>query len=84
MARKQTKVSKATLLTCLVLIGFILLLLPQSTTNRLNFAFIRFFGFCLNIGANPSGYSVADIHSDSQFVDRQTHNKLWVAYVNLQ
>ena len=84
MARKQTKVSKATLLTCLVLIGFILLLLPQSTTNKLNFAFIRLFGFCLNIGANPSSYPAVDAHLGSQFVDRQTHNKLWIAYVNLQ
>ena len=84
MARKRTKVSKATLLTCLVLIGVILLLLPQDTTNKLNFAFIRLFGFCLNIGATSPGYSAADIHSGSQFVDRQTHNKLWIAYANLQ
>lgn len=84
MARKQIKVSKATLLTCLVLIGFILLLLPQSTTNKFNFAFIRLFGFCLNIGANPSGYSAVDAHPGSQFVDRQTHNNLWIAYANLQ
>ena len=84
MARKQIKVSKATLLTCFVLIGFILLLLPQSTTNKFNFAFIRLFSFCLNIGANPSGYPAVNAHSGSQFVDRRTHNNLWIAYANLQ
>lgn len=84
MARKQIKVSKTALLTCLVLIGFILLLLPQSTTNKLNFAFVRIFGFCLNIGSNPSGYQAMDYRDGSQFVDRRTHNKLWIAYVNLQ
>ena len=84
MARKQTKVSKAALLTCLVLVGFILLLLPQSTTNKLNFAFVRIFGFCLKIGSNPASYSAMDFGQGSQFVDRQTHNKLWIAYANLQ
>lgn len=84
MARKQIKVSKTTLLTCLVLIGFILLLLPQGTTNKLNFAFIRIFSFCLNIGAPLPNYSPGGFSSHSQLVDRQTHNKLWIAYANLQ
>ena len=84
MARKQTKVSKAALLTCLVLVGFILLLLPQSTTNKLNFAFVRIFGFCLKIGSNPADYSAIDFGQGSQFVDRQTHNKVWIAYANPQ
>ena len=84
MASKHIKVSKMALLTGLVLTGFILLLLPQSTTNKLNFAFVRIFGFCFNIGANPPGYSAVDYRDGSQFVDRGTHNKLWIAYVNLQ
>jgi len=84
MAGKQIKVSKTVLLTCLVLAGFILLMLPQSTTNKLNFAFVRIFGFCLNIGAGSQGSPAVDYRDSSQFVDRATHNKLWIAYVNLQ
>jgi cell shape-determining protein MreC len=83
MARARFKPSKLTLFVSLLLIGFILLLIPQNVTSKLNFAFIDIFGFFLNIGSSAAYYQ--NPQSDSPFfTSRHEHDKLWVAYSNLQ
>lgn len=83
MARAKFKPSKLTLFVGLLLTGFVLLLIPQNITSKLNFAFIDIFGFFLNIGSsasrnqNPSNDLPAS-------VSRSEYNKLRVAYENLQ
>lgn len=80
MAHNQIKLSKTASFTALVLVGIILLLAPQSITNKLNFAFVRIFKHVLNIGPAASAHNSADAE---QFVPRQMHNLLQIAYNNL-
>jgi cell shape-determining protein MreC len=83
MARAKFKPSKLTLFVSLLLTGFILLLIPQNVTSRLNFAFIDIFGFFLNIGSSAVYHQNPE--SNSPFsVPRHEYNRLWVAYSNLQ
>ena len=84
MARKTIKPSKVTLFSCLLLLGAIILLLPQSTTNSFNFAFVRAFGFCLKPASSSARTLALPEGLGRQYVDRNTHNKLWIAYQNLQ
>jgi rod shape-determining protein MreC len=83
MARAKFKPSKLTLFIGLVLTGLILLLIPQNVTSKLNFAFINIFGFFLNIGSSAAYYQTPENNSPF-FVSRHEHDKLWVAYTNLQ
>jgi cell shape-determining protein MreC len=83
MARTKFKPSKLTLFVSLVLTGFILLLVPQKVTSRLNFAFIEIFRFFLNIGSSAASYQSSQRDS-ADFVIRHEYNKLWVANSNLQ
>ena len=63
--------------------GFILLLIPQDITSKLNFAFIDIFGFFLNIGSSAAYQQ--NPQTDPLFsVSRQEYNKLQAAYENLQ
>src|SRR4030042_256304 len=83
MARARFKPSKLTLFVSLLLIGFILLLIPQDITSKLNFAFIDIFGFFLNIGSSAAYQQ--NPRNDSLFsVSRHEYNKLQAAYENLQ
>ncbi len=50
MADKQIKVATKVLLTWLVLAGFILFLMPQKLTDKLQFAFVSIFKGPLNMG----------------------------------
>ncbi|OHB56906.1 MAG: hypothetical protein A2173_00480 [Planctomycetes bacterium RBG_13_44_8b] len=59
------------------------MLIPQSITGRVNFAFIDIFGFFLNIGTSAAYYQTPESGSPF-FVPRHEHNKLRVAYQNLQ
>ncbi|MFA5292808.1 MAG: rod shape-determining protein MreC [Phycisphaerae bacterium] len=83
MARKQFKPSKLTLFIGLILLGCIFLLLPQSATSRVNFAFIDIFGYFLNMGS-PAAYKHLPKSSSPDFVSRHEYNRLWVAYSNMQ
>jgi len=83
MARVRFKPSKLTLFVSLLLTGFILLLIPQNVTSRLNFAFIDIFSFFLNIGSSAAYYQNPENNSPFS-VSRHEYNKLWVAYSNLQ
>ncbi len=83
MARAKFKPSKLTLFIGLLLTGIIVLLIPQNVTARLNFAFIDIFSFFLNIGSSAA-YRQEPANSSPFFVSRHEHNKLWVAYSNLQ
>ena len=83
MARARFKPSKLTLFTGLLLIGIILLLIPQNVTSKLNFAFVDIFGFFLNIGESAAHQPKP--RGDSPLsVSRHEYNKLQVAYDNLQ
>lgn len=64
----------------LVLVGIILLLTPQSMTNKLNFAFVRIFKHVLNIGPAADAHNGNDAE---QFVSRKMYNQLQIAYNNL-
>lgn len=83
MAAKKFKPSKLTLFFGLCLFGIILLLLPGRITNRINFTFIDIFDFFLNIGSSASRYPGVEI-DPRYYVSRHEHDKLWVAYSNLQ
>ncbi|MGA2916385.1 MAG: rod shape-determining protein MreC [Sedimentisphaerales bacterium] len=83
MARAKFRPSKLTLFTGLLLIGIILLLIPQNITSKLNFAFFDIFGFFLNIGSSAAYQQ--KIQTDlPDAVSRREYNKLEVAYENLQ
>ena len=83
MAAKKFKLTKLTLFSGLFLFGVILILLPCRITNRINFTFIDIFDFFLNIGSSASRYPGAEIDS-RYYISRHEHDKLWVAYSNLQ
>jgi cell shape-determining protein MreC len=83
MARVKFKPSKLTLFVGLVLTGFILLLIPQSITSKLNFAFIDIFGFFLNVGSSAA-YQQNPQNNLPFSVSRHEYNKLRAAYENLQ
>ncbi|MBN1786818.1 MAG: rod shape-determining protein MreC [Sedimentisphaerales bacterium] len=83
MAQAKFKPSKLTLFISLLLTGFIFLLIPQNITSKINFAFIDIFGFFLNIGTSAAYYQAPENHSPF-FVPRHEHNRLQVAYRNLQ
>jgi cell shape-determining protein MreC len=83
MARARFKPSKLTLFISLLLMGFILLLVPQDITSKLNFAFVDLFSFFLNIGSSAAYYRNPQSNSPF-FISRYEHDKLWVAYSNLQ
>jgi rod shape-determining protein MreC len=83
MARKHFKPSKLTLFISLLLLGFILFLLPQTATSKLNFAFIDIFGYFLNMGSSATYYH-APQNASPDFVSRQDYNRLQTAYANLQ
>jgi len=83
MARAKFKPSKLTLFTGLLLTGIILLLIPQSVTSKLNFAFIDIFGFFLNMGSSASHQQKP--RNDSPLsVSRHEYSKLQAAYEELQ
>jgi cell shape-determining protein MreC len=84
MARAKFKPSKLTLFVSLLLTGFILLLIPQNVTSKLNFAFIDIFSFFLNIGSSATTSHQNSQRDSTDFVTRHEHNKLQVAYKNLQ
>jgi hypothetical protein len=85
MVRARFKLSKLTLFICLILVGFIFLLIPQNVTARLNFAFVDIFGFFLNIGSSAVYYqNPENSKSSPYFVPRHEYNRLWVAFTNLQ
>jgi len=84
MARAKFKPSKLTLFAGLLLTGFILLLIPQNVTARLNFAFIDIFRFFLNIGSSTTISHRNSQKDSADFVTRHEYNKLQVAYENLQ
>lgn len=83
MARAKFKPSKLTLFTGLLLIGIILLLVPQSVTSKLNLAFFDVFGFFLNIGSSAAYQQKAQPDSPEDALRRE-YNQLQVAYQNLQ
>ncbi|PKL47440.1 MAG: hypothetical protein CVV39_05735 [Planctomycetes bacterium HGW-Planctomycetes-1] len=83
MARTRFKPSKLTLFIGLFLFGCVLLLLPQTLTSKLNFAFIDIFGFFLNMGSSAAYYHQPPSTSPD-FVSRHEYNRLWVAYTNQQ
>ncbi len=83
MAKGQIRVSKVNLFGGLVLTGLILLLLPQGLTNSINFAFVRIFGFCLNVGSSYGYYPNVFNRPSSDYVSRETYNQLWIANANL-
>lgn len=83
MARVKFKPSKLTLFVSLFLFGFILFLLPQNVTSRLNFAFIDIFGYFLNMGSSAPYYH-APQNSPADFVSRHDYNRLQTAYANLE
>ena len=83
MAQAKFKPSKLTLFISLFLSGFIFLLIPQNITSKVNFAFVDIFGFFLNIGTSAAYYQSPENNSPF-FVPRHEHNKLRVAYRNLQ
>ncbi len=83
MARTRFKPSKLTLFTGLLLIGIILLFIPQNITSRLNFVFFDIFGFFLNIGSSAAYQQKVQTDSPDA-VSRHEYNRLQVAYDNLQ
>ncbi|MHC4790034.1 MAG: rod shape-determining protein MreC [Planctomycetota bacterium] len=75
MAKKQVKIPNKILLAWFILAGFIILLAPQSLTNKLQFAFARIFCSPLNIGRNIS-LSAHTQHSLTEVVSLSKYNKL--------
>jgi cell shape-determining protein MreC len=83
MARARFKPSKLTLFVGLLLTGFILLLIPQNITSKLNFAFIDIFRFFLNIGSSAA-YQPKPQNDSALSVSRQEYNRLQAAYDNVE
>ena len=83
MGKKQFKPSKLTLFFSLFVFGLILLLLPSRFTSRINLAFIDIFSFFFNVTSSAQSFSALGSGS-GEYVSRHEHNRLWVAYQNLQ
>jgi cell shape-determining protein MreC len=82
MARKQGKMSRATLFTGLLTVGLVLLLLPQSITKGLNFLFAQLFNPVLSIGRSTEPPIFRPASAD--FVTRAEYNRLQAAYDNVR
>ncbi len=71
------------LFTWLLLCGFILLLVPQSLTNRLQFTFARVFHWPLSFGRSIS-LSSRMSQSRSDVVNRQDYERLRIHLANIE
>jgi rod shape-determining protein MreC len=75
MAKKRIEISKRTLFTCLILLGLIMLSVPQDVTSKLQFAFVRVFSKPLNI-CRDFTRAASNQQSASKFVDQRQYLKL--------
>jgi len=82
MARRQPKLSRGTLFAALLIVGLVLLLLPQSVTKGLNFLFAQLFNPVLSIGRNTEPPIFKPASAD--FVTRAEYNRLQAAYDNVR
>lgn len=75
MARKQASISRPMLFTWLMLSGWILLLAPQTVTNKLHFTFVRIFEPVLGLGRSlsASSHTAGEVVSRRQFVELENH-----------
>lgn len=83
MARKKINRTKGTLFFSLLTIGVIVLLLPQSITNELNFLFVRIFNPVLHIGQGSAPEVISFLQSPNDYVERRRYDKLWKEYKNI-
>lgn len=82
MKRRHFQFSNGALFLLLLSIGFVLLILPRSLTQRVNFLFAETFDPLLRLGRRfPENALMPSPHD--QFVSRQEHNTLWKNYKNL-
>ncbi|HIJ67136.1 MAG TPA: rod shape-determining protein MreC [Planctomycetes bacterium] len=82
MALKKPKTSRSSIFAGLLVAGVVLLLLPQSVTNGLNFLFARVFNPVLSIGRSTDPEIFKPASSD--FVPRAEYNRLQAAYDNVR
>lgn len=64
-------------------IGVVLLLLPRSVTQKMNFLFAETFQPLIHIGRQFQLKNAAMPGQDELYVSREQHNKLWKDYKNL-
>jgi len=75
MAKKRIEISERKLFTCLILFGLIMFLVPQTTTSKLQFAFVRVFSKPLSICRNFT-QAASNQRSTSKVVDQRQYLKL--------
>ncbi len=75
MVKKQNKISKRTLFACLILAGLIIFFVPQSSTNKLQFAFVRVFNKPLSTCRNFT-LAASNRQSSKNVVDRSKYIRL--------
>lgn len=82
MARKRVRISRRMLFTWLLLGSLILLLVPQSISNKFQFAFHRAFYWPLSVGRSISLSRLPQ--NERNVVPRKQHERLQVHLNNLQ
>lgn len=82
MARKRVRISRRMLLTWLLLGSLILLLIPQSVSNKFQFAFHRVFYWPLSVGRSISLSRLPQ--GERNVIPRKQHERLQVHLNNLQ
>jgi cell shape-determining protein MreC len=83
MAGRHFHLSNGALFALLLCAGFVLLLLPRSLTQKINFLFRESFAPALRIGRQFQVKNAAMPGPNEQTVSREEHNKLWKNYKNL-
>jgi rod shape-determining protein MreC len=78
MAKKQSKISEQTLFSCLILAGLIIFFVPQSLTNKLQFAFVRVFNKPLSICRNftlaaSNQQSLSNVVDQGKYISLRNH-----------
>lgn len=83
MAGRHFHLSNGALFLLLLGAGFVLLLLPRSMTEKINFLFAETFQPLIRIGRQFQLENASMPKPDEEVVSREEHNKLWKNYKNL-
>jgi rod shape-determining protein MreC len=84
MAKNNTHASKNSLFFMLLGLSLLIYIVPQKTTNSLNFLFNRLFSPFLQIGRQFANEDVRMAGPSDQAVGKDEYDQLWKNYKNLR
>jgi cell shape-determining protein MreC len=82
MVQRHFNISRGTLFFAFLIVGVMLLLIPDRYTGRLNESFLLFFDPVLSIGPKIPDFLPGPGTSSEDSVDQQKYDELWKEYKN--